>query len=272
MSSSHLSVAAKLYCLMAVVAVTFMGNGWWSHNTLQLAKVHGPFYQQIVQGKDLLADIRPPSESIIESYLCAIQMHDLCESKAGRSEMEPVIARLAKLKSEYETRHNFRVKELPDSAMKRTLLVDAHEPLAAFYKQLDAEFIPACLAGRSEATHELISGSLRNKYEAHRAAIDEVVKLSTEQNTELETTIAGKIDSRGTWTIGLVAFALSAVFAFGCYLSHAIQAAHLKTLDFTDQLMAIVGSNAVIGISRPTEPSAGKYRLSQPKDQFTESV
>lgn len=95
MSLQRLSVGAKLYSLMAVFAACFVGYGVWSHNTLQVAKVHGPYYQQIVQGKDLIADILPPPEYIIESYLTAIELKDLCEEEAGKVEMEKLVAEAA---------------------------------------------------------------------------------------------------------------------------------------------------------------------------------
>ena len=37
-------------------------------------KVNGPLYRQIVEGKDLIADILPPPEYIIESYLTAYEL------------------------------------------------------------------------------------------------------------------------------------------------------------------------------------------------------
>jgi hypothetical protein len=37
-------------------------------------KANGPIYVKIAQGKDLIADILPPPEYIIESYLNCLQM------------------------------------------------------------------------------------------------------------------------------------------------------------------------------------------------------
>lgn len=221
MSFSRLSVGAKLYSLVAVFAVSFLGYGVWTHNTLQLTKVHGPYYLQIIQGKDLLADVLPPPEYIIESYLCAIQLHDLCESKATRAEMEPVLARLGKLKEEYDSRHTFWAKELSDSAMKRTFLTDAHEPAAAFFKQVNDELVPACLSGDAARAHELMSGPLRTKYETHRSAIDKVVAMATEQNTQLESTVAATVSTRGFWAIALVVAALALTCGFGWFSAQA---------------------------------------------------
>lgn len=243
---NRLSVSAKLYLLMAVFATSFVGYGVWSHNTLQMAKVHGPYYNQIIQGKDLLADVMPPPQYVIESYLSAIELHGLCETEAGKAKIEAEVEKLNKLKAEYDKRHDFWVKELPENSLKRSLIVDAHEPAIAFYKLATEELVPACLAGDAEKAHELVSGPMRLKYEAHRVAIDKVVTQFTEQATQLETTVATTLASRGNWSIALVGIALGVVCGFGWYLTRLMHAAHLKDLDSSNQLAAIYRSQAVI--------------------------
>ena len=222
MSFNRWSVGTKLYSLVGVFALSFLAYGVWSHNTLQLAKVHGPYYQQIVQGKDLLADVLPPPVYIVESFLYAIQLHDLCEDKASKAEMDPILAKLAKLKEEYEARHDFWAKKLPESAMKRAFMTDAHDPVIAFYKQVSDELIPACLSGEGEKAHEILSGSLTAKYELHRTAIDKIVTLATEQSVQLEQTVTNAVNQRGMWSIILVGVALLFTCGIGWYSAQAM--------------------------------------------------
>jgi radical SAM superfamily enzyme len=54
----------------------FIAYGAWSFKTLHEVKVNGPIYERIVQSKDLIADILPPPEYIIESYLVCMQIQD----------------------------------------------------------------------------------------------------------------------------------------------------------------------------------------------------
>ena len=54
-----------------VIFVIYAGMSFYSLNTV---KINGDMYKRIVQGKDLIADILPPPEYIIESYLTALQM------------------------------------------------------------------------------------------------------------------------------------------------------------------------------------------------------
>ncbi len=222
MSFNRQSVGAKLYSLVGVFALSFLAYGVWSHNTLQLAKVHGPYYQQIVQGKDLLAEVLPPPVYIVESFLYAIRLHDLCEDKASKAEMEPILAKLTKLKEEYEARHDFWAKKLPESAIKRAFMTDAHDPAIAFFKQVSDELIPACLSGEGEKAHEILSGSLTAKYELHRTAIDKIVTLATEQSVQLEQTVTNAVNQRGMWSIILVGVALLFTCGIGWYSAQAM--------------------------------------------------
>ena len=43
-------------------------------------QVNGPMYRRIIQGKDIVADVLPPPEYIIESYLVLLQIMDEADS------------------------------------------------------------------------------------------------------------------------------------------------------------------------------------------------
>lgn len=77
MSGLHnLKIKSKLTLLVAIFTLGFATFWAVSHATVEAVKVNGPAYNQIVLGKDLIADILPPPQYIIESYLVARQMSD----------------------------------------------------------------------------------------------------------------------------------------------------------------------------------------------------
>src|SRR5437868_10877601 len=83
-------------------------------------KVGGPLYSQIKLGNDLVADILPPPEYVIESYLEAtLALNNPGELDAHRS-------RLAQLKKEYDERHDFWQKSDLEPALKTRLIQDSH--------------------------------------------------------------------------------------------------------------------------------------------------
>src|SRR5688572_7724974 len=95
---SSLRLSTKLALLVGLFLVgllAFTGVAW---QTLGKVKVNGPLYRDIVQGKDVIADVLPPPEYIIESYLVVLQMVE--ETDKGR--IAAYIERGKKLRGEYE--------------------------------------------------------------------------------------------------------------------------------------------------------------------------
>ena len=93
----NLSVRYKLYCLVGVFALGFLGFGLSASRTLSEVKVNGPYYARVVQGKDLIADVLPPPEYLIESYLVALQMLD----EADRSALNGLVSHARTLRRDY---------------------------------------------------------------------------------------------------------------------------------------------------------------------------
>src|SRR6188474_912704 len=90
--------------LSAVIATSVYG--------LSQLKVGGPLYNQIKLGNDLIADILPPPEYVIEAYLDAtLVLRDPAQLAAHRD-------RIAELKKEYDERHAFWVKSDLDPARR----------------------------------------------------------------------------------------------------------------------------------------------------------
>ena len=201
MNFKKLKVGSKLYILTALFCVGFLANGIWNYMTLSVAKVHGPYYERIVQGKDLVADILPPPEYIIESYLVTLHMADEVDAGADKSAIEKLVRRSHELKVEYDERHAFWVADLPEGPMKETMIVDSYKPAIEFYRIRDEMFIPACRKGDRARANAIARGPLRKAYEQHRAAIDKVVAMATTRNEQDEVAVAETIASRTKWSI-----------------------------------------------------------------------
>lgn len=97
---SEWSFAAKMSAVIAVFAGVLIDFGLYSARTRAQVQIGGPYYAQIVLGKDLVADILPPPAYIIEAYL-------LCYEAANTSsadERAKALARLAQAEKEYRER------------------------------------------------------------------------------------------------------------------------------------------------------------------------
>jgi methyl-accepting chemotaxis protein len=98
----------KMACIVSAFALGFMVFGGWAYNTIVTVKINGEQYNEIVQGKDLIADILPPPEYIIESYLVTLQM----VNETDRSKLSQHIERGKQLRKDFEDRHSYWSKEL----------------------------------------------------------------------------------------------------------------------------------------------------------------
>lgn len=88
-----MKLAHRFAVLFLILITGFAVYGSWSFKVLSELKVNGPVYQRIIQGKDLIADILPPPEYIIESYLVSLQA-----MSAAPGERKPLIDNLKALK------------------------------------------------------------------------------------------------------------------------------------------------------------------------------
>ena len=214
---NQLSVSAKLYMLAAFCGIAFVGYAVYAWNTLSIAKVHGPYYNRIVQGKDLIADILPPPNYIIESYLMALHMANEVDEGVDAKTIDGYVKRCQQLKAEFDDRHAYWVDDLDEGEMKRIKTVDCYDPAISFYNVLFNEFIPACTAGHAGTAKTLARGSLREHYETHRESIDKVVNMATERNVADEKQVESIVATRKAWSVGGVAVVLALIAGFGWF-------------------------------------------------------
>src|SRR6187431_49851 len=103
----NFGIGARLLGLVGLFIGCLLAYGAWSFKTLGELQVTGPLYQRIVQSKDLIADVLPPPEYIIESYLVALRVtrSDDAAQRGG------LLERLRALKTEYDARHKYWLKQ-----------------------------------------------------------------------------------------------------------------------------------------------------------------
>lgn len=174
MKLSNLRIGTRFIVLTGMFILGLAVYGAWSFKTLNALKVNGPLYQQLVQSKDLIADILPPSEYLIESYLVGFQL----QAASGKAGQDKLIGRMTTLKREYDARHEYWSKETLDSPLRESLLTLAHVPARAFYDIAFKDFIPAIQAQDKDAAAAAMA-RMAHEYDLHRKAIDATVHIAT---------------------------------------------------------------------------------------------
>ncbi len=226
-SFKNLKLSVKLTILVGVFLGVFAAFAFVTYQTLETVRVNGPVYRDISAGKDLIADVLPPPEYIIEAQLVALQMAD----ETDPAQMAALVERGSTLRLEFENRHEHWKRELPPGPLSDAMNVTAYRPAAEFFDLRDREFVPALKAGDRPRAQAALS-VLRQKYDAHRRAIDEVVKMANARNGELERKAEDAVRSGRMsllWLgIGVVAVVLVIAWVFGrmaSTLTHRIELA-----------------------------------------------
>ncbi len=226
-----MKIKTKLMLLVVLFTVAF-GVFWAvSHFTNEAVKVGGPYYNQIVDGKDLIADVLPPPEHIIESYLVARQIAD----PYHRGDLNTLIGKSRQLQSEYATRHEFWANELPsdteESKILRTAMLEkSYAPAISFLNTLQERLIPAAQKGDYATAKVLVNGPLNRDYNLHRAAIDDVVKMANARDARVESEVAETVRRRHLWLLGLgLTLIAMVVIGIGVFLNRSITNALRET-------------------------------------------
>lgn len=170
------TITTKMAAAIAVFVLVLLGYGLYATRTRSQVQIGGPYYGQIILGKDLIADILPPPAYIIEAYLLTYE----AANTASENERAALLKRLAETEQEFRSRQQFWQDTLPDSPMKRALIAGSREPAEAFFKLVHERYLPALAAGQADVVRRLVSEEMKQAYSQHRRFIDEVVTQAGE--------------------------------------------------------------------------------------------
>jgi methyl-accepting chemotaxis protein len=161
-----------------------------SNYALGELKVGGPIYDTIKLGNDLVADILPPPEYVIEAYLEATLALNDPASLQARSE------RLVELKKDYDERLQFWSQSALAPAIKSLLIETSHRAVQRFWAALQQGFLPALGRNDIEAARKSYA-QMTAAYSEHRGVIDQIVKQANDLNTATEAAATARV---GTFT------------------------------------------------------------------------
>ncbi|MCB2014235.1 MAG: HAMP domain-containing methyl-accepting chemotaxis protein [Sphingobium sp.] len=137
----------------------------------------GPLHKEGQMQSDLVADILPPPEYIIEPFLeTTIAVKD--------EQVDLHVARLAELRKQYEERKAYWQTSELDAALKAQMAV-ANTSADAFWTEVEGSFIPALQRGDFAGADAIHTSSLTQLYKAHRADIDQLVVMAGDAQKKL---------------------------------------------------------------------------------------
>lgn len=218
----NLKIGTRLTILLSIVMIGFVAFGFLALNRLQMVKINSDLYQQIIQGKDLIADILPPPEYILESYLNVYQTWGAINSKEKMTVIYSLVDKGKLLRQDYETRHEYWVQTLPEGSTKEKMVKAAYDPAIAFFEIRDTKYIPALLGGDKDKAQEILNKELTPLYDAHLKVINEIVNEVNLSNQENEVS-AKKIVLQTTIWLIVIGFGISGLcLIFGLWIIQSI--------------------------------------------------
>ncbi|CAL80270.1 putative methyl-accepting chemotaxis receptor/sensory transducer [Bradyrhizobium sp. ORS 278] len=199
----RLSISALIAVFGLVLALGFGAVVLTSAYALRELKVGGPLYSKIKLGNDLVADILPPPEYVIEAYLEATLV------LRNPKNLDAHAAKLAQLKKDYDDRKAFWIGSTLEPDLKSLLVEKSDAEVRKFWQAAEAELIPALRAGDT-AKADTAYARLRDAYAAHRAVIDTLVEKANKFNSDMETAAAAQDSSISVvvWTVSGIVMAL----------------------------------------------------------------
>jgi len=251
--------------LISLFIFGFVFYGVWSFKTLNELKVNGPIYQRIAQNKDLVADILPPPEYILESYLTVLRLED----EPDNGEQRKLIRKLEVLRAEYFDRHAFWEQQGLDMNLENVFIKRSYDSAKLFYEIAFNRFIPS-LQNKDEAAIETTLAELNVAYETHRKAIDEVVKIANNNAALIESSAKEDIESA---TI-LMLLILAASMVTGIGIAAIAKNSLIKQLGaepsaLSDASKKIAEGNLDIELPlSPTDNMSVMYQIDQMRQQL----
>lgn len=170
-----LKVRGTVRAFGAVMAVGIMVAVTISAFSFNRVRIGGATYDDIVNVKDLVADILPPPLYVIEAYL---------EASLALNHTKPVAdtrSKMAQLRKDYDERRAYWAASDIDPAIKKQLTEISDAEALKFWSAIEQKLVPA-LERNDEPAARQAYAEVTAAYAAHRAVIDQIVTASNALN------------------------------------------------------------------------------------------
>ena len=212
-----MSVKQQFVILLSSVVISLLALAGWSYHTLSVVMVNGPIYEKIASGKDLIGDVLPPSQYIVESFLL-LQQIDTSRDSAEQTTLQQRFEQTRK--DFYAGQELWKKSNLPED-IRASLSGPVFEPADAFYKEASQHFLPAIGSGDKAAASASLN-VLAGLYEKNHSAINTLVPMIDQYNKAQETAAATAVQ-QSTMQLGLVCGGLLlAVLAIAYFILRAL--------------------------------------------------
>jgi methyl-accepting chemotaxis protein len=202
---SNLNLGTKIWVLVGTSVAGLVMLSVIALMALQSVAVNSDLYKRIALANAITADYIPPPQSMLEPNGIYLLMLD----DSGHA--DKYIARLKELRKEFDDGHSQYMSTMPESPLKTAMAGEAYTAAQQLWEITDNEFIPLVTAGKIGEASELRRSRMAPLYARHAVALEEIVKLATEQVAIEEKEASSLVFSR-----------IVTMILFGCVLAVVI--------------------------------------------------
>jgi len=184
----------------------------WSYRMISSVMITGPQYRQIIQANDLVADILPPPQYIVEAFLLTHQVRT-----ASPNERLKLQRRFDQTFQEYQATHQRWLKSDLPTELFDLITVKVAVPAESFYSEANQHFFPALTAGDT-ATMDSSMARLAELYRQNRAAVDELVPLTNKYKANMEVSSKALVFN----SIALIFVVLGTFLCVAAFLGYSV--------------------------------------------------
>ena len=172
----------KFAVIGILVLVGFATMFWTGENIISKVMVNGPIYNLLARDKDLISDVLPPNEFIVEPYLVVCQING-AQSPAA---LKKYSRELQDLETKFRDSHAAWGQKLSMNApglegvLARELLQNAYRSADSFFKVVHGGWKTAIENEDYSTANKITIEQLNPLYEAHREAILKAVETAQE--------------------------------------------------------------------------------------------
>ena len=221
-SNLRLLSATGLCGLVIFAAVAFAA-------LLQI-EVNGPIYQRISLSKDLISSYVPPSESLLQAALVCGMMGEASDP----AELQRYQNEFDAARGDFETQHADYMRRVPEGELKDLMRGTAYQSAEQYFQIARQTYIPLILQGDHEDAQSVLLSRLKPLYDRHAAAVDEIVRVASQQALDGEALAARNV----RFYTGIMAAFGALILLVGGSLSFAMARGISKQ---TEELQASLG-------------------------------
>lgn len=254
-----------------IVVLGFVALFVVGHINITKVMVNGPIYQQLARDKDLIADILPPSQFIVEPYLVVCQMNGAKTPEA----LKDLNTALENLEKQYQDVHAAWAQKMSLNALgnagvvARELLQDSYRPAESFFQIIHGDWKAAIDRGDQAMALAITMDQLNPLYEAHRSSILKAVAAAEAEVAQHETEARETVDQGRVLGIIVAAVVFSLVAIIGAVILKGVLQA-LAAVTTRMQSMAEADADLTVRLNIQSKDEVGI--LAGYIDQFVDKI